>query len=106
MFFRFLHDPGTIMSFLPSSQENTLYSPRVTLCYSTSWRMVLTSAQSARFVVSPCSPLEMLFYSVFICTANSFKGVDKRMHFYLARIISVQNKLSKFYFFVFEFHSY
>lgn len=49
--FRFRHDPGTIMSFLPSSQETTLYSPRVTRCYSTSLRRVLTSAQSARSVV-------------------------------------------------------
>lgn len=67
IFFRFLHDPGTTMSFLPSSQETTLYSPRGTPRYSTNWRMVLTSAQSARFVVQP---FELLFCSAFMFTCT------------------------------------
>lgn len=48
---RYRQDLGTTMSFLPSSQETTLYSPRATLLYSTNWPRASTSAQSARFVI-------------------------------------------------------
>lgn len=49
---RYRLDPGTTMSFLPSSQETTRCSHKVTPCYCINWAKVLTSAQTARFVIS------------------------------------------------------
>lgn len=49
--YRYRQDPGTTMSFLPSSQETTLYSPRATLFYSTNWARASTSALTARCVI-------------------------------------------------------
>lgn len=49
-FCRCQQDLGTTTSFLPSSQETTLYSLRATPFYSTNWPKVSTSAQSVRFV--------------------------------------------------------
>lgn len=74
--FRYLQNPGTTMSFLPSSQETTHYSLRVTLCYYTNWARVLTSAQNARFVV--CFVyllLSPLFSSFHICTQDGLKRI-------------------------------
>lgn len=74
--FRYLQNPGTTMSFLPSSQENTRYSPRVTLCYYTNWARVLTSAQNARFVIRfVYLLLSPLFSSFHICTQEDLQRI-------------------------------
>ena len=56
------------MSFLPSSQETTLYSRTVILCYYTNWQRVLTFAQSLRFVFEPFSTTVWICIYFHTCT--------------------------------------
>lgn len=77
------------MSSLPSSQETTLYSPRVTPRCFTNWQRVLTFAQSPRFVIYPlfnyCLDVDVFYFL-----------------FYLARMLSLYHKLSRSCYLVLE----